>query len=173
MITTKQGQSDFKKAFFNLSSAEKIKFYGPMGGFVLQDEDIFDHVFLAGGIGITPFHSMITYVAGKKLKIPITLFVSFSVPEEMVFYEELTNIAKENQNIKIVYTITKPELSQKPWPGETGRFSEELIKKYISDITRPTYYIVGPPQMVEGTEKLLEQIGIAPEKVKVEQFIGY
>lgn len=172
-ITTKQGPSDFKKALFNLTQNEKMKFLGPMGGFVLHDEDMFDRVFLAGGIGITPFHSMITYSAAKNLQIPLVLFVSFSVPEEIVFYEELTTIAKEHSNIKIIYTITRPQESQQKWFGVTGRISEDLLKRYVSDITKPTYYIVGPPPMVEGTEKLLEQMGIAPEKVKVEQFTGY
>jgi len=173
MITTKRGISDFKKKFLNLEKGSKIQFFGPIGGFYLREQETYEHVFLTGGIGITPFHSMITYVAEKKLHIPITLFVSFSVPQNAVFYEELTKISQEQQSIKILYTITKPEASQIFWTGETGRISGELLKKYVADIMKPTYYVTGPPAMVEGIEELLRSLHIPENQIRIEQFTGY
>jgi ferredoxin-NADP reductase len=173
IITTKVGQSNFKKALFALSQNQKGAFFGPMGGFYLRKEDTSEKVYITNGIGITPFYSMITYVAEKKLQIPITLFVSFSIPEEMVYIDILTKIATENANIKVIYTITQPELSQQSWFGEIGRISKELIKKYVPDIQKPTYYITGSQKMVEEMEELLEKMGIGSEQVKVEQFTGY
>lgn len=172
VITTKiyAGSSDFKKRLFNTDINEQVKFFGPIGGFIFQDEDLFHHVFLAGGIGITPFHSMITYASQKKHIIRLTLFVSFSTAEEIIYYDELTKLAKENENIKIIYTITN---SDAQWKGEIGKISETLIKKYVPDIHNPTYYIVGPLDMVSSTEELLEDMGIELDKIKIEQFTGY
>lgn len=173
IVTTKMGRSDFKKLLFNLRPGEQVKFFGPTGGFYLRDEELFEHVFIAGGIGITPFYSMIKYIVEKKLQIPVTLFVSFTLPEEMIYYDELLSIAKTNKHITVIYTITNGEQSKEKWDGEKGRISEELIKRYIKDISKPTYYIVGSPAMVINTEELLEQMGIASQKIKIEQFTGY
>ena len=170
MVTTKTIKSSFKKALANLKSSQPVEFNGPWGGFVLKEEETFPRVFLAGGIGITPFHSMISYANTKKLLIPISLIVSFSRIEDLVFYRELSDIAKENLNIKVIYTITHPD---DQWSGETGRISEALIKKYVSDISEPRYYIVGPPNMVSAMGELVLEMGVPTEKIFIENFTGY
>ena len=144
-----------------------------MGNFVLDETNPKPKVLIAGGIGVTPFHSMLTYAAAKNLTIPLTLFVSFSLPEEMVFYEELKKLEEQHENIKIIYTITKSEQSQTPWTGETGRVSKDLIKKYVPDISNVLIYVVGPPPMEEATKKLLNEMLIADENILTEQFTGY
>jgi ferredoxin-NADP reductase len=171
-VTTKIIQSDFKKALLNLKKNDEIKIFGPMGNFILDETTSKPRVLIAGGIGITPYHSMLTYAAAKKLTIPLTLLVSFSMPEEMVFYDELKKL-ESYPNIKIIYTITKPEESQTPWTGEKGRISEELIKKYVSDITNSLFYVVGPPPMEEATTKILKGMQIAEENILTEAFTGY
>ena len=161
IITTKKGRSEFKKSLFSLHPAEIVEFTGPFGGFVLRDTDVFEHVHISGGIGITPFHSMISYVAEKKLNIPITLIACFSDLEHVVYYDELMNIAAKNKNITVEFVVGQPNLL------------ESVINKYVSTISPSTYYIVGSPQMVEDTEELLEKMGISDEKIKVEEFDGY
>jgi ferredoxin-NADP reductase len=172
-ITTKIIQSDFKKALLELKENDEMKIFGPMGEFTLDESDVREQIFIAGGIGITPFHSMLLYAGGKNLSLPLTLLASYSVPEEMVFYDELTQLAKEHQSIRIVYTITKLQESQTPWQGETGRVSEEMLKKYAKDVMQSVFYIVGPPPMVDGTKALLEQMKIPGENIRTEQFTGY
>jgi ferredoxin-NADP reductase len=173
MITTKVIQSSLKKKLFNLKPGENVQFFGPMGGFILDEEEKVDRVFLAGGIGITPFHSMIAYAFEKKLSIPITLLVSFSNVEDLVFYKELTDIAKKNPYIKVVYTVSHPEKPSIKWKGETGRISETLIKKYIQDIFKPQYFIVGPPAMVAAIEEVVNNMGVENKKIFIENFTGY
>jgi len=167
------GLSSFKKRLMMLKSQELVKFFGPVGGFILNEETKDPRVFLAGGIGITPFHSMITYAHKKKLSIPITLIVSFSTVEDLIFYEELLDIAKKDNHIKVVYTITRPEESSIQWKGETERISETLIKKYIEDIDKPLYYIVGPPAMVSAMEEVVRNMKVPSEKIFLENFTGY
>lgn len=179
MITTKiiqsqvpdgTWQSSFKKRLVELTTGEKVKFFGPMGGFVLKEGEKEARVFLAGGIGITPFHSMITYANSKNLSGPITLIVSFSTHEDLVFCEELSDIAKKNPYVKIIYTITHPEDG---WKGETGRISEALIKKYLPNFIEHLYYIVGPPAMVVAIEEVVKNMGIEGNKIFIENFTGY
>ena len=172
-ITTKIIQSDFKKALLNLKENDEIKIFGPMGNFILDESNTKSRVFIAGGIGITPFHSMLTYAAQKNLIIPLTLFVSFSTPEEVVFFDELKKVGNEHNNIQIVYTVTKPEESQTPWSGEVGRISEQLIKKYVPDTVGKLFYVVGPPPMEEATTKMLKDMHIPEENILTEAFTGY
>ena len=181
MITTKiihpapdgAGQSSsFKKKLLELKTGDNIKFFGPMGGFILDEREKVDKVFLAGGIGITPFHSMITYASKKNLKIPITLFVSFSRVKDLIFFDELSNIDKENSFIKIIYTITHPD-SPLQWKGEIGRISDTLIKRYVKNIFKSFYYIVGPPRMVVAIEEVVKNMGVENKRVFIENFTGY
>jgi ferredoxin-NADP reductase len=169
MFIIKIIESSFKRALFHLKKGQDVQFFGPMGRFYLDEADQTERVFLAGGIGMTPFHSMITYAAAKKLQIPITLFVTFSAPEEVVFYEKLTGMT--NELVKVIYTVTNP--NEKDWKGETGRFSKSLLTKYISAIDRPHYSVVGSPRMVEETKTLLLSMGISEEKIFSEDFSGY
>lgn len=172
-ITTQTGKSTFKQALFALQAGELVHFAGPMGGFYIHEEDKEEKVFLAGGIGITPFRSMLVSVAAKKLDFPIKLFASFSSMADVVFYEELMSIAKENPSIEAVFTISQPIQAPHRWSGETGRISDVLLKKYIKDVAMPTYYIVGSTEMVSATEELLKSMGIEEGKIKIEYFTGY
>lgn len=173
MITTRIVKSTFKHALLGLLPGQNVQFWGPTGQFVLHDEEQRPLVFLAGGIGLTPYHSMITYAAEKNLAIPMTLFVSFTVQEEMVFYDEFMEIAKQHSNIKIIYTITHLEQSEQPWSGEKGRISADMIKKYVPEPTNNTFYISGPGSMVDVTQELVKEMGVAEEQVIIEKFPGY
>lgn len=173
MITTKIIQSSFKKRMMELEPKELVQFFGPMGGFVLNEKEKEHRVFLAGGIGITPFHSMTTYACAKNLSIPINLIASFSTQQDLVFYEELLYIAKKNPYIKIIYTITRPEESSIQWRGEIGRISDALIRKYVRNIFEPLYYIVGPPAMVAAIEEVVRGMGVTSERIFIENFTGY
>src|SRR5579872_3669409 len=106
MITTKTtSQSNLKKKLLTLDVGEKVYASGPQGGFIF-DEKNSNYVFLAGGIGITPFHSMILYASAKNLKNKILLIASFSSIEQLIFADELSSIASEHKNIRVVYTIS-------------------------------------------------------------------
>jgi ferredoxin-NADP reductase len=173
VVTTKIIQSDFKKELVKLHENQEIKIFGPMGQFVLDENNLDENIFIAEDLGITPFYGMLMEAAATNSNKLLTLFVSFSVPEEMVFLDELTKLTQEHQNSKVVYTITKPQESKKMWNGETGKITEKLIKKYTKDLTKSIFYVVGPPHMVENTQKLLEDMNIPNEHIRTEQFSGY
>ena len=173
VITTKIIHSDYKKELLKLHENQEIKIFGPMGQFFMDEKNPAENVFIAGGIGITPFHSILMNAAETNSSKKLTLFASFSTTEEMIFFNELTEITKTHPNINVIYTYTKPEESQIPWNGEKGRISEKLIKKYVKDISSSIFYLVGPPPMVENTQKLLEEMKIESDHIRTEQFTGY
>ncbi len=159
MITTKilNRPSTFKRHLNQLQAGDTVTTFGPMGTFVLDETANRHHVLLAGGIGMTPYYSMISYIADKKLSIPVTLLVSFSSEKEKVFYEELTALAKNNPQLSISYRSKK--------------LSKELITKHIPGDAR--YFLVGPSAMVEATKQLLTQLEIPTDQIVIEDFHGY
>ncbi|HZE87313.1 MAG TPA: FAD-dependent oxidoreductase [Methylomirabilota bacterium] len=173
MITTKVIESSFKKHLANLRPGTPVNFFGPMGWFLLPKDEPLEKVFLTGGIGITPFHSLLHSLAEQKLSKPITLFASFSKQEEVIFYDSLLEIAKNNKQIRVVYTLTNQKYIASDWSGEVGRISSELLKKYVKNLKAAAFYIVGSAKMVEETKKSLVDGGIAEENIQLEDFTGY
>lgn len=173
MVTTKMIQSTFKETLHNLTPGQEVQFFGPMGKFLLDEKDRRDQVLIAGGVGVTPFHSMMTYAAKNELAIPLTLFVSFTTEEEVIFYEELTSLTKNNKKLRVIYTVSDIKNLSKQWQGEKGRFSQSLFKKYIPDLTRAIYSVVGSSHMVEKTKEMLFSLDISEEQIRTEDFTGY
>ena len=172
MFTIRIFDSSFKRALYNLQQGDLVEFFGPMGWFLLPKHEGMEKVFLAGGIGVTPFHSLLHFLEDQHTTPPITLFVSFKTKKEMVFYEELQRITKNNKQIRVIYTLTQ-EIGDDNWSGETGRISDAMLKKYLSNITKPMFYIVGSPKMVAGTRAMLLELGTDEEKIEIEDFTGY
>ena len=182
MITTKVIQSTFKYTLYNLRPGDEVQFFGPLGSFILDENETNPHVYLAGGIGLTPFHSMLAHSASKNVQIPQTLLVSFSTREEMVFYDELSRVHGRNSNLQAIYTLTHPESTEKghgdneptaSWNGEIGRITEEMIRKYVSLTGEEIYYVCGPTKMVDAMREMVVKMGIDEERIRVEDFNGY
>jgi len=169
MITTKVIKSTFKKTLNYLKKGDLVEFFGPSGSYVLDNSEK-QHIFLSGGMGITPFRSMITYASHNKIPIPITLLASFQKEEHIVFYDELKKIAEENSSIKVIFSLTNP---YKEWKGESGRISDKLLHTYLTHSGDTIYYICGPDPMVDSTRDMLVKQGVDVEAINVEYFSGY
>jgi ferredoxin-NADP reductase len=159
VVTTKLLQSTFKNALMHLQEGTPVTMFGSLGNLVLHDDETRPMVFLSGGMGITPFRSVLRYAADKNLEMPLTLISSFSKGDEMLFSEELSIISREHKNIQVTFL--------------DKRISEEILQENVADLQKPTYYLVGPPAMVEGVMKLLESLNISEEKIMTESFTGY
>lgn len=172
-ITTRMRESSgFKKTLDEMEIGSLLEGEGPNGTFIVDENEPGPHVFLAGGIGITPFRSIIKCAIDKKSRQSIHLIYSNSIPEQITFKKELERWAKENNNFKLDMTITKPEGKNK-WKGLMGKIDETMIKKLVSEIKRVTFWICGPPAMVDGMEKALGKLRITSDKVRSEKFSGY
>src|SRR3989344_348529 len=124
MITIRIDGSSFKKTLSSLPIETKLQISAPFGSFILKTEEKIPHIFLAGGIGITPFRSMIRYAADINISIPITLFTSFRTPESFIFQKELKEIESKHHWFKLAETVTQPENSKLKWLGNTGRIDQ-------------------------------------------------
>lgn len=175
-LTTRiRPESGYKKTLDELPLGSEIEGEGPNGTFILNDNDLGPHVFLAGGIGITPFRCMLKYVADKKLSHQIHLIYSNSIPEEITFRKEFEQLVLTYPNIKISMTITKPEESKEKWTGLTGRIDENLIKKLVtSDYSSSAlFWLCGPPPMVDAVRDILGKVGVTSNRLRAEKFTGY
>lgn len=166
-------ESGYKKTLDILNTGDLVDFLGAKGDFILAENESNQQIFIAGGIGITPFRSIIKYVSDKNLTVPIHLIYSNSIPEEIAFKEEIDSITKSHQNITVDYTITKPEESQQVWAGHTGRIDAKLLQSLISNLQSPIYWLCGPPSFVEAMEETLHELDISQDQVRSEKFTGY
>ena len=173
-LTTRiREESGYKKTLDELPIGSEIEGEGPNGTFTLDEKSTNSNVFIAGGIGITPYRSIIKYAVDKKLGIPMHLLYSNSIPEEIAFRKELEKWAAGNPNIKIDMTISHPEESKEPWTGITGRIDDAMIKKLVYDTENPTFWVSGPPAMIDAMEIVLGKIGVTADKLHSEKFTGY
>ncbi|HJY98649.1 MAG TPA: FAD-dependent oxidoreductase [Patescibacteria group bacterium] len=177
LTTRVRDESGFKKTLDELPIGAVVDGEGPTGTFILDEKNKDINVFLAGGIGVTPFRSMIKYATDKKLNIPLYLIYSNSVPEEIAFREEFEGLATANPNFKVAMTVSKPEESKEKWNGTVGRIDENLIKTLLGgwglDVNGVVFWICGPPPMVDAMEDVLGKMGISSSKVLSEKFTGY
>jgi len=173
VMTVRIYDSSFKKALYSLQPGDTAEFFGPMGWFLLPKDEPFEKVFIAGGIGITPFHSLLHSLSNQDLPHKVTLFASFPKKEDVLFYEAFAQISKKNKKIRVVYTLTQEEVVDPAWQGERGRVSGEFFKKHLSDIHAPVYYVVGSEETVAGIKAMLLELGIDEEKIQTEDFTGY
>lgn len=162
MITTRftnDKGSSFKKALGSLKIGDFIEISDIDGDFIVEDLAN-EYVFIAGGIGITPFRSILKDLNSKGKKIAATL-VYASRDQNIVYKDELEALSKNNGNLKIHYVIA-PEL-----------IDENKIKELVADLQKPIFYVSGPEPMVESLGNMLKQIGIPENHIKQDWFPGY
>src|ERR671913_17642 len=195
MFSTRIRDSPYKRRLSTLEVGSRVKVRGPEGQFVLHEDYSKPAVFLSGGIGVTPFRSMIKYATDKQLPLKITMFDSNRDRDNILFKKEFDEWAAQNQNLKIVYTITEEEKGKEQeqhrredatssaieakgnWNGERGRIDRTMIERHVSkeEISNAIFYICGPPGMINALELdlLQKQFQIPEERIKVEEFTGY
>ena len=194
MVASRIRDTPYKK---RLSSLEEnttiVKVRGPDGKFTLHEDYSKPAVFLSGGIGVTPFRSMIKYATDNKLPIKIIMFDSNRNQENILYKKEFDEWSNVNKNLRIIYTITEekaaksgeeqpaqtpsPSNSQtSSWNGERGRIDRAMLARHLSDndLKDSIFYICGPPVMIKATKNLIEnELQIPKERIKIEEFTGY
>jgi ferredoxin-NADP reductase len=173
MVATRMRDTAFKRVLKRTAIGSQLKIDGPLGSFTLHSSKSRSAVFLAGGIGITPFRSMIVKAAREPLANRIALFYSNRRPEDSAFLQELQQIGSENQNYQIIAVMTEMEKSKRLWNGETGLVDKAMIARFVPDLAEPIYYIAGPPPMVAAMKETLTGAGMNEDDIRSEDFAGY
>ncbi len=173
MVATRMRDTAFKRVLKKMPFGTAVEIAGPSGDLTLQDDFTRAAVFLAGGIGITPFRSMICQAAAERLRHHIFLFYSNQRPEDASFLDELRGLEGDNPNFKLIATMTEMERSLLSWNGETGSINQEMLGRCLKGAASPIYYIAGPPAMVKGLHEMLKKAGINDKDIRAEEFAGY
>lgn len=163
MTATRLTDSAMKKSMAELELGRLVHADGPLGSFRLHANTATPAVLLAGGIGITPFRSMVKDATEKNSEQKITLIYSNRAPEDAAFVEDLEEWQAYNANFNF---ITR-------WTKEDGHIDETFLKKNLKNLAAPIYYVAGPPGMVAGTTQLLIESGISEDNIRFEEFAGY
>lgn len=172
-IATRLRDTAFKRTLKNMAPASDIALAGPFGAFFLHENAARPAVFLAGGIGITPFHSMITDAAHRALPHHLLLFYSNRRPEDAPFLSELEAIALRYPNFTFVPTMTEMAESPSAWEGERGFIDAAMLSRHLPANLMPIYYLAGPQAMVTAMRTLLNSIGVSNDDIRFEEFAGY
>lgn len=183
MFSTRIRDSPYKKRLSTLEEGAKVKVRGPEGQFVLHQDYSKPAVFLSGGIGVTPFRTMIKYATDKQLPVKIIMFDSNRNHSNILFKKEFDDWASINENLRIIYTISEGDQREQSslsttndWKGEYGRIDKAMMMKYVDTevLKNSIFYICGPPSMLKAMKALLqEDLEIPKERIKLEEFTGY
>jgi len=173
MVATRMRDTAFKRSLGALPLGSAVKIKGLSGSLTLHGDVTRTAVFLAGGIGITPFRSIVFGAAAEKLPHRIFLFYSNRRPEDAPFLDELQALGKENPNYTLIASMTEMAKSQRPWNGETGLIDKEMLARYLRDAVSPIYYLAGPPEMVKGLHTMITEAGVDDADIRKEEFVGY
>jgi ferredoxin-NADP reductase len=172
-IATRMRDTAFKRVLRNAAMGLEVKIEGPSGSFVLPRKADKPVVLLAGGIGITPFLSMIRQATHDKAPHQIYLFYSNRRPEDAAFLDMLAEAARQNPNFHLIATMAEMSKSQREWKGETGFINKEMLTKYLPTLQGPLYYLAGPPAMVAAMRGMLTDAGVDEDDIRTEEFAGY
>ncbi|HNR65592.1 MAG TPA: FAD-dependent oxidoreductase [Atribacterota bacterium] len=162
MLTTHylfEESSSFKKALFAKKVGDEVELVKIDGKFTINN-DAQKLVFIAGGIGITPFHSILLELEKEKVGKDIILIYSNKDEEHIVFKDTLDNLARGYNRLNIKY-IFSPQ-----------RADENLIKETVPVLKERVFYISGPMRLVKAVEETLYKLEVDKENVKKDYFPG-
>ena len=169
-LCTRLRDSAFKRSLRELPVGTEVDVEQPKGSFVLPEETDRPYVFIAGGIGITVFRSMLRYIADEGLPHEVTLVYSNRDRESTAFLDELLELEGALPNLRLVLTMT----DDPSWEGETRRIDPAFLRDHLEgEPGSYTYLVAGPPGMTEAMEQVLRDAGIPDEQVRADGFSGY
>ena len=172
VITTRMTGTAFKRSLAEVPLGTPVDLSGPAGTFGLSADASLPVVFIAGGIGITPFRSIVHDAASRHRPHRITLIYSNRTPAGAAFHDELVRLAQTTPNLTYVPTMTQVEAGQS-WDAERRKVNADFLRSYIPEISTAMFYLAGPPGLVAGVTKALSDAGADPARVHCEEFAGY
>lgn len=171
-VRTFANGSEFKKRLQALQPGA-IMWAGQLAGdFVLPRDPQEKLVFIAGGIGITPFRSMIKQLVDSKEKRDVVLLYTCVAPEHFV-YQEIFSAAERELGIKVIYVITDETKVPADWNGLKGFITSDVIHAHIPDYQERIFYLSGPNVMVQSYVDLLHKTGVNRQAIRTDYFPGF
>lgn len=172
VVATRDRGSGFKRSLIEAPIGVELEVDGPYGSFTLPNKAA-NAVFLAGGIGVTPFRAMAEDAIERSLDHTLSLIHSNRTPEEAPFLLELLNWATKNDRFEYRPTMTRPERSKKGWNGERRRVDAAALRDWLPKGGASVHYVAGPEGFVHGAVEALRGAGVDEDKIRAEEFPGY
>jgi predicted ferric reductase len=157
---------DFTSTIPDTTTSDRAYIDAPYGVFSYLNHDAPNLVFIAGGIGITPFRSMLRDMRDRGLERNVLLIWGNRTEQDIAFRAELEEMASDMASLRVVHVLSK----QQDWPGERGRVDEDLLRRYVAEIEDPQIFLCGPPAMTKGVRRALGALGIPRSRIHYEQF---
>jgi ferredoxin-NADP reductase len=173
LVATRMRDTAFKRVLGAMPIGSHVQIEGPFGNLVLHNNPARSAVFLAGGIGITPFRSILLRATREHLPHRLFCFYANRRPEDAPFLQELEALRRQNPSYTFVPTMTDMSRSHRSWQGATGRIDQAMITKHVKSTVSPIYYLAGPPGMVGALHALLNTMRIDGDDIRTEEFAGY
>jgi ferredoxin-NADP reductase len=168
-LATRIRDSAFKKSLVEMPEGSAVDVEQPKGSFLLPDDTSKRYAFIAGGIGITPFRSMLRYIADKGLDYDITLVYSNRDAESTAFLDELEELESVVPRCRVIFTMT----DDPNWDGDTRMLDADVLRDLLGDLESYHFMVAGPPQMAKSVEASLLEAGLSEDRVQSDSFSGY
>ena len=173
MVTTRMRSSSFKATLGAMQPGAAAQVEGPFGSLTLHRAPARDAVFIAGGIGITPFLSILRQAKQALDPRRFTLVYSNRRPEDAAFLAELQQLERDYPGFRLLGTMTEMPASAREWSGERRMVDSAMIREGSRELSAPVFYLAGPPAMVAAIRSTLAEAGIEEDDVRAEEFFGY
>jgi ferredoxin-NADP reductase len=174
VVATRLRDSAFKRGLDALPTGAPVELDGPFGSLILRTNVSRPAVFIAGGIGITPFVSILRQAAHERRAQALTLVYSNRQPGDAAFLAELSTYEQAHRGtFRLRATITATPPTGVAWHGDRGRIDAGLVNDVIVPPSAPVFYVAGPPGMVSGIRKILRGLRIPDDDIVAEDFSGY
>lgn len=171
-VRIEETSSSFKKALKNLESGDKLSIGSLSGDFTLPDDKTRKLLFIAGGIGVTPFRSMIKNLLDQKEKRDIVLFHSCSRGDDFV-YADVFSEAEKRIGLVRHCLLSEKENAKASFKGEFGHLNNSILKRLVPDYKDRLFYISGSNVMVDATKKVLRESKVKSSQIVTDYFSGY
>jgi ferredoxin-NADP reductase len=172
MITTRLRDTAFKRVLQTMALGTSVKIEGPFGDLGLHHADR-PAVVLTGGIGITPFRSILVQaIRDGGLPYPVVVLYANRRPQDAAFLDELRALPEQDANLRFVPTMSGLNASD-IWEGERGRIDASMLSRQLEGVNNAIYYLTGPPGMVQGLRTMLVDDGVDEDDIRTEEFTGY
>jgi ferredoxin-NADP reductase len=168
-LATRIRDTAFKRSLVEMPEGASVDVEQPKGSFVLPEDTSKQYVFVAGGIGITPFRSMLRYIADKGLDYDITLVYSNRDVESTAFLDELKELESVVPRCRVIFTMT----DDPSWEGDKRMLDAEVLRELLGDLESFHFMIAGPPPMAKSVEASLLEAGLSEDQVQSDSFSGY
>jgi ferredoxin-NADP reductase len=168
-LATRLRDTAFKQTLAELEVGDEVQVEEPKGSFLLPEDTGEEYVFVAGGIGITVFRSMLRFIADERLPYRVTLVYSNRDRESTAFLDEVEELERRIDGLRVVLTMT----DEPGWEGETRHLDADVLGELLGGLEGKTFFVAGPPAMTEAVADSLLGAGLPEERVLASKFSGY